>query len=211
MSDGIAASALENLTDLQTPPDEIKWREGPKGSRLAYVDARYVMRVLDTLIGPGNWRCAHTAGPGNTVFCSIGIKVDGEWVEKADGAGETDIEGEKGAISDSFKRAGVRWGIGRDLYAMPSTNAPAAPARPVESRSAPSVQRAAYVNDRADADDGDGGNCPVHDTPWSFKSGGISKNGKAYDGFWKCGGRTSDGGYCQEKPGKAWAAAHERD
>lgn len=39
-----------------------------------------------------------------------------EWVTKADGAGDSDVEAEKGAISDALKRAAVKWGIGRYLY-----------------------------------------------------------------------------------------------
>lgn len=134
----VPVSALQNLIDLKTPPDEIRWRDGqrqhagdcprqktadgkcPLGHKqLAYIDARYVMGVLDTLIGPENWQRLHKSGPATTVLCGIAINIEGTgWVEKWDGAGETDIEGEKGAVSDSFKRAAVSWGIGRDLYAM---------------------------------------------------------------------------------------------
>ena len=39
---------------------------------------------------------------------------------KSDGAGETDYEGEKGSYSDSFKRACVKWGVGRYLYDLDS-------------------------------------------------------------------------------------------
>jgi hypothetical protein len=39
-------------------------------------------------------------------------------LRKADGAGDTDVEPEKGALSDAFKRAAVRWGIGRYLYGI---------------------------------------------------------------------------------------------
>jgi hypothetical protein len=42
------------------------------------------------------------------------------WVRKSDGAGETQVEGEKGAISDALKRAAVKWGIGRYLYDLDS-------------------------------------------------------------------------------------------
>jgi hypothetical protein len=35
-------------------------------------------------------------------------------------AGDSDVEEEKGAISDAFKRAAVKWGIGRYLYDMPT-------------------------------------------------------------------------------------------
>tara|TARA_R110000851_G_scaffold284617_1_gene438177 strand:- start:1290 stop:1529 length:240 start_codon:yes stop_codon:yes gene_type:complete len=42
--------------------------------------------------------------------------MDGEWVWKSDGAGETSIEGEKGGFSDAFKRAAVHFGYARELY-----------------------------------------------------------------------------------------------
>lgn len=105
--------------------DEIHWRIGPmtkdktKTKPLAYMDARNVMDRLDEVCGPAGWGCDYdSAGPG--VVCSISIWVDGQWVTKSDGAGATDIEGVKGAYSDAFKRAAVRWGIGRYLYGMDS-------------------------------------------------------------------------------------------
>src|SRR5690606_35602811 len=52
---------------------------------------------------------------GRTI-CKLGINVDGAWVWKSDGAGDTQVEAEKGGISDAFKRAAVKWGIGRYLY-----------------------------------------------------------------------------------------------
>jgi hypothetical protein len=45
--------------------------------------------------------------------------TDGTWVTKIDGAEPTQIESIKGAYSDSFKRAAVKWGIGRYLYRLP--------------------------------------------------------------------------------------------
>lgn len=119
------------------PPDAVSWRVGTsnkkkrqketgdnyakatKGIALAYLDARDVMGRLDAVCGPGGWqnRYSHTAGK---TVCDIGIKVGEEWVWKADGAGDSDIEAEKGALSDAFKRAAVRWGIGRYLYAVSS-------------------------------------------------------------------------------------------
>jgi len=104
-----------------TPREEIKWREGPRGRQLAYVDARYVMDVLDRVCGPDGWQCRYDWSDGKRLVCTIGIRegVD-TWIWKADGAGETDIEGEKGAFSDAFKRAAVRFGIARDLYHLQS-------------------------------------------------------------------------------------------
>lgn len=112
------------------PPDKVSWRIGqmqknvtegqkPKGKALAYLDARDVMGRLDYVCGPAGWQCRYSHALNKTV-CDIGVKVDDEWVWKADGAGDSDIEAEKGALSDAFKRAAVRWGIGRYLYDIPS-------------------------------------------------------------------------------------------
>lgn len=107
------------------PPDKVSWRVGSttqdkkKGMALAYVDARDVMDRLDEVCGPAGWQCSYPHANGKTV-CSIGIKIGDEWVWKANGAGDTDIEAEKGALSDAFKRAAVCWGIGRYLYDLAS-------------------------------------------------------------------------------------------
>lgn len=103
------------------PPDRVSWRVGSttadrkRGMALAYIDARDVMDRLDEVCGPENWQCRYPHANGKTV-CEIGIRINGEWIWKADGAGDTDFEAEKGALSDAFKRAAVRWGIGRYLY-----------------------------------------------------------------------------------------------
>lgn len=107
------------------PPQAISWRVGSttqnkeKGMALAFIDARDVMERLDAVCGPGGWQCRYPHANGKTV-CAIGIKADDEWIWKEDGAGDTDVEAEKGALSDAFKRAAVRWGIGRYLYDLPS-------------------------------------------------------------------------------------------
>jgi hypothetical protein len=111
------------------PKDFIEWRVGStnadktKGLALAYIDARAVMDQLDRVCGPANWQCKYSHANGKTV-CDLGILLEThngfEWVWKADGAGDTDFEAEKGALSDAFKRAGARWGIGRYLYDLPS-------------------------------------------------------------------------------------------
>ncbi len=117
-------------------PSAISWRIGSttqdksKGMALAYLDARAVMDRLDEVCGSTGWQCRYPHAGQKTV-CEIGIFVGvdvanpntvpaAEWVWKADGAGDSDIEAEKGALSDAFKRAGVRWGIGRYLYDLES-------------------------------------------------------------------------------------------
>lgn len=114
-------------------PSEIDWRVGStnadktKGMALAYIDARAVMDRLDVVVGPAGWQCRYVMGEGKTV-CELSVKCGDEWVTKADGAGNTDFEAEKGALSDAFKRAAVRWGIGRYLYNL------ASPWVPIEAR-----------------------------------------------------------------------------
>lgn len=103
------------------PPERISWRVGAtlkdktKGIPFAYIDARDVMDRLDGVCGPEGWQNKYSHANGKTV-CDIGIICKGEWVWKADGSGDSDVEAEKGALSDAFKRAAVRWGIGRYLY-----------------------------------------------------------------------------------------------
>lgn len=103
------------------PRQAISWRaqsvtkDGTKAMALAYIDARDVMQRLDEVCGPAGWQCRYPHATVKTV-CEIGILHNGEWIWKADGAGDSDIEAEKGALSDAFKRAAVRWGVGRYLY-----------------------------------------------------------------------------------------------
>ena len=42
-----------------------------------------------------------------------------EWIGKEDTGTESNTEADKGLASDSFKRACVNWGIGRELYTAP--------------------------------------------------------------------------------------------
>lgn len=109
------------------PTESIDWRVGSaikdktKGMALAYIDARTVADRLDALCGMDAWQCNYTPTQNGSIVCNLGLKMpDGSWVWKADGAGATDYEAEKGMLSDAFKRAAVRFGIGRYLYGMDS-------------------------------------------------------------------------------------------
>jgi len=124
MTDLFAALAAE------FPRDAVHWRaqtltaNGDKALALAYLDARDVMDRLDEVCTPAGWRNSVTETPKGRVIATIEIKFGDEWVGKTDGAGDTDVEGEKGGISDSLKRAAVLWGIGRYLYRLPAVWAP---------------------------------------------------------------------------------------
>lgn len=111
---------LEGL-HAEFPREAISWRaqsltkDGDKAMALAYIDARDVMQRLDKVVGPANWQDRYEFHGARTV-CYLSIRVNDEWITKADGAGDSDVEAEKGAISDALKRAAVKWGIGRYLY-----------------------------------------------------------------------------------------------
>jgi hypothetical protein len=120
------------LTDLSLPfpAKQISWRVGAttqdktKGIALAYLDARDVMGRLDSVCGAAVWSARYPWSDGKRLVCEIGIKIESEWVYKANGCGETDVEAEKGAFSDALKRAAVLWGVGRYLYELPNSWVP---------------------------------------------------------------------------------------
>lgn len=120
-----------NLEDLKM---EIpyKWkiqRSGQWGTQcVAYIDARDAMELLDRVCGIDGWQDEYYAVNGQT-YCKVGInivRVSAQWVWKSDcgteaGAGNPNATDEvkfKGQASDAFKRACVKWGIGRFLYSM---------------------------------------------------------------------------------------------
>ena len=89
-----------------------------KVSILLYKNARVDMAILDELVGPENWQRDHKEIKGN-LYCGVGINTAAGWVWKWDCGTESNTEPEKGESSDSFKRACVNWGIGRELYTAP--------------------------------------------------------------------------------------------
>jgi len=109
-----------NLQDLKNVMP-YKWRvqsyskDYATAKCVAYIDARDVMDRLDDVVGPTNWQDDYRV-INNQLFCGIGIYIEGQWVWKWDTGTESQTEKEKGIVSDSFKRAAVKWGVGRFLY-----------------------------------------------------------------------------------------------
>lgn len=90
---------------------------------LLYKTARTDMDLLDETVGHDNWTNDYRDIKGN-LYAGIGIRQpDGSWCWKWDCGIESREDGEgnekKGEASDAFKRAGFRWGIGRELYSSP--------------------------------------------------------------------------------------------
>lgn len=119
---------LLTLLKAPFPVDSLSWRIGNKtnwdkknkciidpkkpvkANMLVYIDARDVQDRLDEVCGC-SWSNNLKEVSGRMI-CEITING----ITKSDGAGDTDFEGEKGGISDAFKRSAVMWGVGRYLY-----------------------------------------------------------------------------------------------
>lgn len=115
---------MPTITDqLKSPfdPKVIHWRVGAtlgdktKGIALAYINARDAYKRFDEVCGD-LWQCEYPYEG----CCRIGVKIGDEWIWRSNGAGETQVEGEKGRYSDAFKRAAVLWGVARYLYYLPN-------------------------------------------------------------------------------------------
>ena len=229
----IKADNLSILYDA-TPPEEVKQRQGPRKHQgdcpkfgacpqphmmLDYVDARYVMDKLDRL-GPENWQDLFVDRPDGSVRCGIGIHIGDEWIWKWDVGTVSDIEPEKGAYSEAFKRAGVKWGIARDLYGHKAgTSRPVSERRDPEpaqrviaSRGEPVTPMDVDIAEDAAFDalvtgaspaqrpQRGGPTCPVHKA-WdeATKSFGDQPRPMRYlRGEWKCTAKVGNG-YCEER------------
>ena len=111
-----------NLKELKQEMP-FKWRVQSANqwgaSCVAYIDARDCQDLLDKVCGAENWQTIYYESAG-LLFCKVGIKIkEDEWVWKSDTGSESNVEKDKGHVSDAFKRACVSWGIGRFLYRLP--------------------------------------------------------------------------------------------
>jgi hypothetical protein len=112
------------LKQLEAPFAEVGWKvqatnaAKDKGMVVAYIDARDVARRLDEC--GLEWSDSYTihAMSGTQWIVECRLTVNG--VTRVDvGTGEGD-EAAKSAYSDAFKRAAVKFGVGRYLYDIPT-------------------------------------------------------------------------------------------
>lgn len=120
------ALLLQRLADF-FPESEIKWKpqmvKGNRALALAYINSRAIMDRLDSVLGPDGWEDRYTVLPSGDVVCSLRVRIGERWLKKHDvgGPSEQPDAGDrmKAAFSDAFKRAAVKYGIGRYLARMP--------------------------------------------------------------------------------------------
>jgi len=87
----------------------------PTATCVAYIDARDAMDRLDEVLGIDGWRDEYFEIGGN-LYCTVSVFLNDKWISKTDCGVESMMEKEKGQSSDAFKRACVKWGVGRFLY-----------------------------------------------------------------------------------------------
>lgn len=97
-----------------------KWRvqsfskQKPQATCVAYIDSRDVQDVLDANC---LWSDRYYEENG-MLFCEITIHADGREYKRSDTGSESQADKEKGHSSDAFKRAAVKFGVGRFLYSQ---------------------------------------------------------------------------------------------
>ena len=100
--------------------DEVRTRN-QSGRDLQYITARTAMNRLDEAVGPSNWWDRYTPLGDSAVVCELSVRMpDGSVLTRSDAGGfskthdPSDVE--KSGLSDAFKRAAVKFGVGRYLY-----------------------------------------------------------------------------------------------
>lgn len=115
------------------PLEHIRWKiqasseDKTKSLYVPYADARAVAEALDRAVGWDRWSDEYRVEDHDAkvwVICAITVHTATTSITKTDMAEATDFEAVKGGASDAFKRAAVKFGVGRNLYALPSIWAP---------------------------------------------------------------------------------------
>jgi hypothetical protein len=209
---------------LAAPFDEkdLKHRPGRAGMTFTYADARAVAQRLDDVLGIEGWQFeVKVADPiRGVVHGSLVIVIEGKSTIKQDFGypnSSQDDEPLKSAASDALRRCAAQVGVGRSLYSPEKgVPVPLGRARHLSDAPAPSVE----ASSRMSADDqvmaaaamlfvagANDGTCS-HGEEWQLKPGGVSKvSGKPYNAFYAASHKTSDGGWCKDKPSQQWVAS----
>lgn len=115
---------MEDLKEIQENLKKVipyKWRvqsfskRKPQATCVAYIDSRDVQDALDSSC---LWSDRYYS-EGGLLFCEITIYADGREYKRTDTGSESNVDKHKGHSSDAFKRAAVKFGVGRFLYDLP--------------------------------------------------------------------------------------------
>jgi hypothetical protein len=187
-----------------------------------YVDARAVAQRLTDVLTIGGWQFKNKPVDlaKGVVQGKLKILVEGVWLTHEDNGypnSAQDDEPLKSAASDALRRCAAQVGVGRSLYS-PEKGGPVAPlmfTRPnVPQIAKPEASSALSADDQVMAAaamlfvaGATEGTCS-HGEAWQLKPGGVSKvSGKPYNAFYAASHKTTDGGWCKDKPSIKWVAA----
>lgn len=114
---------MNNTLTAPILPNEIEWRVQSQTSTgklivVPYINNRCVMHRFDAAFGAENWT-SEFREIANGFICRLTVSINDRTIYREDGASKTNIEPEKGGISDAMKRAAVQFGLGRCLYDYP--------------------------------------------------------------------------------------------
>lgn len=91
---------------------------------VVYYDARLVMDRLDAVLGVDGWQDDYEVLADGSVVCRLRLRIGGEWVTRTDVGGQSEQpdggDRLKAAFSEALKRAAVKFGVGRYVYAIPA-------------------------------------------------------------------------------------------
>jgi hypothetical protein len=114
---------MEELQEIQKKLKAIipfKWRVQSfskfkaQATCVSYIDSRDVQDILDSSC---SWSDRYYSEAG-LLFCEITIYADGREYKRTDTGSESNVDKQKGHSSDAFKRAAVKFGVGRFLYSQ---------------------------------------------------------------------------------------------
>ena len=114
---------MKNIDFRTLKADEIEVRpqsiKNGKATMLLYIDSRAVVSLLNETVGNMNWQ-SEFYQVGEQTIGKIGIYDEDRdiWVWKSDVGSESNVEAEKGKISDTYKRILSRFGV-QELYSAP--------------------------------------------------------------------------------------------
>ena len=114
---------MKNLEFRTLRADEIEVRpqsvKNGKATMLLYIDSRAVVSLLNETVGNMNWTSEFYEANGQMIGKIAIYDEDRDiWVSKSDTGSESNIEAEKGLVSDIYKRVLSRWGV-QELYSSP--------------------------------------------------------------------------------------------
>lgn len=97
----------------------VQFAKNGKTKCLCYINSRAAVSLLNETIGAFNWQTDFKEVNGLTI-CQLSIWDEDkkQWITKSDTGSESNIEANKGLISDAYKRCLARWGF-TCLYTAP--------------------------------------------------------------------------------------------